>query len=147
MTKEILHKAQLILPDTPQKIKWVTGNYVHNTYGLVNPNTPYEHLMAVYGFILPIKIETLCEYIGFKDENNKKIFSGDIVEVEEDDLSISRHTVKWMAEIDYPAFDLEPSLGLDCNSLSHVIASTAKIRVVGNIHDKKGNTNINNTTT
>lgn len=77
---------------------------------------------------------TIGQFIELQDMNDNNIFENDIVKVC-NDLDESIHVVKWMIEDDYPAFDLEPWLEIDCNGLAHVMCTDATIEVVGNIHD------------
>lgn len=74
------------------------------------------------------------KFTGLLDCNGTKIFEGDIVEVSYDNEAPSVHVVKWYGN-EYPAFELSPELGCDCNGFSHIYnCGDTTITVIGNIH-------------
>lgn len=75
--------------------------------------------------------ETVGEFIGLRDKNQKDIFEGDIVLVTEEGEE-SVHEVIYGIEYDYPAFDLKPSLDAECNELQHcVVSAGVTIEIIG----------------
>ena len=68
-------------------------------------------------------------------KNGQEIYQYDIVKVHSCEyLTDSFHVVKWCGESGYPAFDLDPPLEDDCNSLASVFQSgNYEIEIIGNI--------------
>ncbi|AUR95694.1 YopX protein [Vibrio phage 1.210.O._10N.222.52.C2] len=74
--------------------------------------------------------------IGMKDFDGKDIFEGDFLSVQYDGDEETIHQVVW-SEVGYPAFELSPTLGCECNSLSHIYScGDTKYKVIGNIHEE-----------
>lgn len=75
---------------------------------------------------------TIGQYTGLTDNNGKRIFEGDIIKSREYG---DTYSVKYFADVDYPAFDCEPEIeGCECNGLSYLM-NTDFVEVIGNIHD------------
>jgi len=108
-----------------------------------------QSLKSLFTEVIP---ESVGQYIGLLDKNERRLFEGMIVQFGEwhaDDEEIGNgevkeverfegtiHEIIYCADLDYPAFDLSPSVDRDCNAISHGIASGEEaIKVIGNIFD------------
>ncbi len=82
--------------------------------------------------------KTVCQFIGKKDKNGKKLFEGDKVKFWESGFeeNSTLGEIRYLSENDYPAFDIYPDIDCGSNGLSHVFA-TGEIEVIGTIHDKE----------
>lgn len=70
--REILFKAKRI-----DNGEWVEGCYIHT-----DQKNEFEHRIQPFDpqrFAPPIKIDTLCQYIGSIDKNGNKIWENDII--------------------------------------------------------------------
>lgn len=76
----------------------------------------------------------VMQYTGLKDKNGKEIYEGDILQIIHEDGDSDVYQVRYMGDMDYPAFDLVPHLECDSNGLSHVVA-VCEVEVIGNIHE------------
>lgn len=80
--------------------------------------------------------ETVGQYTGLKDSTGKRIFEGDILEFWQPEFDLSDKCwgiVRYFADKDYPAFDVE-TLNVDSNGLSYIMAN-CECYSIGNIHD------------
>lgn len=79
----------------------------------------------------------LMQCAGIKDCNDRLIYEGDIVLLEDEDGGISRHSVEFCGK-EYPAFELEPSLAYEMNSFATIHnLEDYKIKITGNIYEGK----------
>lgn len=80
---------------------WTYGNlYIHKNSSVII--TPYDTLIGKYGQVEP---ETVGQYTGLKDKNGTKIFEGDILEYEFEDIGKQKAYVDWNGK--YASFTLE----------------------------------------
>lgn len=82
----------------------------------------------------------LMEYTGLKDSEDVEIYEDDLVKIIATDGDSFIAPVKYYADNDYPAFDIDERYVPDswffaANILSTVIGDDSKIFVIGNIHE------------
>ncbi len=76
----------------------------------------------------------LMQHIGLNDCKGVEIYKSDIVSVWGSDYGESVHEVKYLAEQNYPAFDLIPHIDSEANGFSDILGGDYhKIEVIGNI--------------
>ena len=91
-------------------------------------------------FSYQVDPETVGQYTGMKDIVGKRIFEGDILEFWQPEFDLTDKSwgiVRYFADEDYPAFDIE-TLNVDSNGLSYIMAN-CECEIIGNIHDNDDN--------
>jgi hypothetical protein len=83
---------------------------------------------------------TLEQFTGLQDNSGFDIYEGDILQyLDEYDDEPSIHFVQYSGDQGYPAFELSPDLGFECNGFAGVFqGSSGELKVIGNIHENKG---------
>jgi len=119
--------------------EWVEGNYVFGDFKKGNKHyisfgTP--SILSCYSNYMQVNLkevipETVCQYINFKDENNKEIFEEDMLS---DNKTGDCYIVRY--------FDCKCGYVLDCFDGQKKIwdfydenTDKLKLEMVGNIHD------------
>ena len=74
----------------------------------------------------------LMQFTGIPDKNKKEIYEGDIITVDYDGDK-STHKVEW-GENNYPAWALNPTLGIEVNDFSEIICfGSYEMEIIGNV--------------
>lgn len=103
---------------------------------------PYldDDLGTIDGYATPVLPETIGQFTGLFDKNNKKIFEGDIVKTKYGRLCV----VRWFSSDSYNGWDLE--MVNDYNNwryndppTHYDLYNKENLKVVSNIHEKENN--------
>lgn len=129
--------------------EWVYGNFIEDKWGDDNGNTVYAILQdrvapEIAALWTPVKVipETIGQFTGLTDKNGKRIFEGDIVELED-----CYYDTKWRAVVEFGNPNGNYTWGWQLNPIGKVDINTdilcwvemeeagAYCEVIGNIHD------------
>lgn len=120
--REILFRGKRIRPDEDTgKIEWVYGNYM-TVYGV--PNIEHDNKQS------DIDRNTLGQYTGLKAKNGK-IFEGDILSGQLDDLFPTEESIYEVVWHDY-GWHIRNNSGIDTADKEWI---RQYFKVIGNIHD------------
>ena len=132
MNREILFRAKAINrnPNREYRTNYKNGDWV---YGLLTREKDKEYpeicaqMTNTDGISnIDVDMDTLGQFTGKTDKNGNKIFEGDIVEYEFDEIGKQKAIIYW--NFDYAGFLLNP---LD----NFQFTRTEDGRVIGNIYD------------
>ena len=133
--REILFKAKhKNWRELPKEEWWVEGSYHHQTDYYGDPCDKHYIIdgtktdMEGYGEHYEIDSETLCQYTGMADRNDKRIWENDIVKHE---VSDTIGTVKWYQE-DYVGWCVD-DIVIDEQQFTDEMWNECE--VIGNIFD------------
>lgn len=134
MNREILFRGQtrrkgekVRLDGSPVPSNWVYGGILPNSNGgdfaVIYQQEPEFEKFPVYA-------DTVCQYIGFTDKNNKKAFEHDVVKVYLEDNVYEIGQIVWSN--DGARFKFVSS---ETDGSSFGIDYTCKFEIIGNVFD------------
>lgn len=130
--REILFKAE-----REDNGEWVEGQYAYINNPLTENGQPIRHLICngTNIFNYEINPDTLCQYTGLTDKNDKKIWENDIVQAWSEGSNAIGKVIRRVdgLYIMYPAYQKKEFWGLYPNK-----NGKTTVEVIGNIFDNAG---------
>lgn len=142
MSREHLYKAKRVnWRELPKEEWWVEGDLIHEPYGTViqyyedeikdkgncAKTSKKKRIKAV------VEPETVCEYTGLEDKNDRKIFENDICDRKEEFPEIvTYHDGDWTIDYSYAS---EKERGYKYCNLGFYVIERGGVEVIGNIFD------------
>jgi hypothetical protein len=145
--REILYRLLKRLTDGSYKVvgyEWHQDGRIYHSKDIKNWNHIFKYKVTItrnlkagtiatvdHNNYIPHDRKDQFTGITLYDTERTKLFERDEIELSySDDCEVTKHTIKYCAEDDYPAFDLEPHLDVECNGLSHAFLE-GKIKITG----------------
>lgn len=130
--REILFKAE-----REDNGEWVEGQYAYINNPLTENGQPIRHLICngTNIFNYEINPDTLCQYTGLTDKNDKKIWENDIVQAWSEGSNAIGKVIRRVdgLYIMYPAYQKKKFWGLYPNK-----NGKTTVEIIGNIFDNAG---------
>ena len=143
--REILFRGKSIVTDSPNTPgHWLEGNHISRVLDFEDGKTVIEHNIVELNSYINIYLdmctevwpETVGQWTGLLDKNGKKIFEGDIVEIDEHDIMVNGfYQVNYSEENHCYALERGVHNHFNHFTFSELNGFANSCEVIGNIHD------------